>query len=201
MKRIFVILLLALSIFTLSACNNKNSKSNTISVVELTERENAILSITSDESFVFDFNIDSEYKEASVWIEKYETGKLVNDKISQITSQIEGNGSIIFTTSKIDNNEKHLAFNIGLSSSGSTGSTNGLDTISDGKVNMSAVWGTFQGENTSIDGQVVLASICYSKNESVMNSISTKFYQDAESHLNELAEYDVVYLIKTEFLK
>ncbi|QUW23614.1 hypothetical protein JSQ81_08980 [Sporosarcina sp. Marseille-Q4063] len=80
MKRFFIIV--ALLVFVLSACVTNNAKSNTISAVGLTERENAILSTTSDISFVFDFNTDSEYKEVSVWIEKYELGKLVDDKIS-----------------------------------------------------------------------------------------------------------------------
>lgn len=51
MKKLFSIV--ALSIFVLSACASNDSQSNTISIVELTERENAILSTTTDRSFVF----------------------------------------------------------------------------------------------------------------------------------------------------
>lgn len=200
MKRLFAILIVFLLVFALSACNNNSSKSNTISAVELTERENAILSTTSDKSFVFDFNIDNEYKEVSVWIEKYESGKLVDDKISHITTQVEENGSIIFATSKRDDSQKQHTFNIGIRSNGSTSSISGFDTISDGLDDMSSVWGNFQEENITIEGEALLASICYSNDES-MASLTTDFYKDVDGHLNELEDYEVVYLLKTEFIK
>jgi hypothetical protein len=201
MKRLFAILMLALLVFTLSACDNNNTKSNTISVVELTEKENAILSTTSDKSFVFDFNIDSEYKEVSVWIEKYESGDLVDDKLSHITTQVEDNGSIIFATPKTDYNEKQKTFNIGISSNGGTASISGYDTNSDGLDNMSSVWSNFQGEKTSIEGEVVLASICFSNDKNDMSSLTTNFYEDIEGHMYELEKYDIAYLLKTEFIK
>lgn len=41
-------------VVVLSACNSSsNSNTNTLSVAELTERENAILATTADKSFVF----------------------------------------------------------------------------------------------------------------------------------------------------
>src|SRR5690606_39433978 len=172
MKRVFTILILTQLILILSACENNNSKLNTISAVELTERENAILATTSGKSFVFTFNIDNEYKEASVWIEKYESGKLVDDKLSQITSEVMGNGSIIFATSNTDDSQNQLTFNIGISSNNSIGSISGFDANSNGLDNMSSVWGNFQEVNTSIEGEVVLASICYSTSESGMSSLS-----------------------------
>ncbi|GGM43582.1 hypothetical protein GCM10011351_31960 [Paraliobacillus quinghaiensis] len=201
MKRIFTILLLALLVFTLRACDNNNSKSNTISVVELTERENAILATTTDMSFVFDFNIDSEYKKASIWVEKYQSGKLVDDKINKITTEVVGNGSIIFATSKKGDSQKQLTFNIGISSNGNTGSISGSDAISNGLDNMLSVGGNFQGGNTPIEGEVVLASICYSNSESGISSLTSDFYKDVDGHMNELELYNVVYLIKTEFMK
>ena len=177
---------------------NNNAKSNTISAAELTERENAILSTTSDKSFVFDFNIDSEYKVVSVWVEKYEFGELVDDKISSITTQVEGNGSIIFATSKVDDSQKQHTFNIGISGNGSMGSISSFDTNSYDLDAMSSVWGNFQEENNSIEGEVVLASICYSS-DGRMSSLTTDFYKDVDGHMNELEDYDVVYLLKAEF--
>ncbi|MGN7387905.1 hypothetical protein [Sporosarcina sp. SAFN-015] len=194
-----LLIMAALLVFVLSACVTNNAKSNTISAVELTERENAILSTTSDNSFVFDFNVDSEYEEVSVWIEKYELGKLVNNRISSITSQVEENGSVIFATSKAVG-RKQYTFNIGISSNNSIGSTSRIETNSDDLDAMSSVWGNIQGENNSIEGEVVLASICYST-DGHMSSLTTDFYQDVDGHMNELEKYDVVYLLKAEFNK
>ncbi|WHY84044.1 hypothetical protein QNH39_15285 [Neobacillus novalis] len=183
MKKLSIIIISALLAFTLSACNNNNSKSNTVSIAELTKREISILSTTSDKSFVFDFNVDSDYKEVSLWIEKYESGKLVDGKISNITSQIEQNGSIIFAIAKPNESTKQLTFNIGINSNGSAGgSISGFDSNSNGLDKMSSVWGNIPEGNTSIEGETVLAYICYSNDKSSMSSLSSDFFKDVDGH-------------------
>ena len=196
MKRTLTILISALLIFILSACDDNNS--NTISVAELTDRENAILSSSSDNSFVFDFNIDKEYKEVTVWLEKYESGNLVEDKIGDLTVQVEGDGSIIFTTSKTNNSQKQPTFNMAISSKERVSSINAFDQNSNSLDDMSSVWSP--RENTLIESEVVLGSICYSKDGN-MNSLTDEFYEDVDGHMNELEKYDVVYLLKAEFIK
>ncbi|RLL48449.1 hypothetical protein D8M04_04090 [Oceanobacillus piezotolerans] len=196
MKKISAILTLSLLIFAFGACSN--FKPNTVSVAELTERENAIFSTTSEKSFVFDFKIDREYEEVSVWIEKYELGELVDDKLVHLTTEVEQNGSIIFTVPRT-NNLKQNNFNIGVSSSGGTSSISGFDSDSTGLAEMSSVWGSFQEMITIEGGEVVLADICYS-NENVMSTLSMSFYEDVESNMSELEEYNVAYLLKAEFI-
>ena len=124
---------------------------------------------------------------------------MVNDRISSITSQVEENGSIIFATSKAVGSPKQYTFNIGISSNNSIGSKVPR-TNSDDLDAMSSVWGNIQGENNSIEGELVLASICYSS-DGHMSSLTTDFYQDVDGHMNELENYDVVYLLKAEFNK
>ncbi|MCM3711113.1 hypothetical protein [Sporosarcina luteola] len=196
MKRLIIIV--ALLVVVLSACATNDANSNTISAVELTERENAILSTTSDYSFVFDFNVESEYEEVTVWIEKYELGKLVNDRMSSITSQVEEKGSIIFTSSKAVGSPKQSTFNIGISSNSSIGSSTRTNT--DDLDAMSSVWGNIQGESNSVEGVLVLASICYSS-DGHMSSLNPGFYKNVDDHMNKLEEYEVVYLLKAEFNK
>lgn len=80
MKKISVILMILL-VFLLGACDNSStSESNEIAGADLNEREDTILSTTSDNSFVFDYHIEKEYEEVVVWIEKYASGELVDDK-------------------------------------------------------------------------------------------------------------------------
>lgn len=199
MKKLLTTLALALLAFTLSACDNNDSKPNTISEVDLTERENAILSTTADQSFVFDFNIDSDYQEASIWIEKYESGELVDDKISHITTEIKDNGSIIFATSGMDKTQNEHTFNIGINSNGSTGTIRNKLSV-EGYENMSSMWGSIQGEINPTEGELALASICYTS-EGGMSSLSSDFYEDVDGHINELEEYDVAFLLRAEFTK
>lgn len=198
-RKLFAIPIIALLVIALGACNN-DSNSNTISIAELTDRENAILSTTSDKSFVFEFNIDSEYEEISVWIEKYELGKLVDDKLSDISTEVEQDGSIIFTTSE-RNNEEQNSINIGIGRNGDLVSISGSDTNLKDLENMMSVWDNIQGKKTLNEGEVVLAAICYSDDENGMSSLTTDFYDDVEGHMYELKEYDVAYLLKAEFTK
>lgn len=198
MRRLFILVALLASV--LSACVSNNANSNIISIAELTERENAILSTTSDKSFVFDFNIDSEYKEVSVWVEKYVSGQLVDDKISAITTQVEENGSIIFATTNTDASRKQYTINIAISGKGSMDSISQFETNPEDLDAMASSWNTFPEENYSIEGEGALASIIYSSDGHI-SSLSTDFYKDAGNHMNELEDYDVVYLLKAEFNK
>ena len=47
--------------------------------------------------------------------------------------------------------------------------------------------------------KMVLASICYSNSNKEISTISTDFYSDVDSHINELKNYDVIYLLRSEF--
>lgn len=202
MKRRFgILILITIFAFVLSACDSDSSNAktdtNTISSTDLSNMEKAILSTTSDDSFVFNFNIDSEYKKVSVWIEKYEDGELVDDKLSKLSSQPRENGAIILTTQKKNEEAKKRTFNIGISTSGdtsgSTGSTVGVDREVDNKLSAS---GSFQvSEKSAKQGEAVLAGIIYSKQNTI--SLRSNFYEDP----SELKKYDVVYLFKAEFTK
>jgi hypothetical protein len=185
-----------------SACTKIQKSNNTISEVKLTKRENAILSTTSDQSFVYDFNVASNYKELSVWIEKYEFGKLVGDKINHITSGIKEDGTIIFTTSKTPTNQNQSLFNMSINSDGSTSASNQVETIfKDGLEGVTSISGSNQTENNPIQHNIVLASICYKKDGSRMVSLTDYFYRDVNKHIDEIRDYDVVYLLRADFIK
>lgn len=188
----------ALLVFCLSGCDDKNSnlKMNTVSEATLTEREKAILLTASDQSFVFDFQTDDVYKKVSVWVEKYESGKWIED-INRITTEIKNEGTIIFTTSKTDAETNQAIFAISINSDKSTGSGWGPVKMTEN------VSGIIQGsnltENIPITGPMVLASICYTTNSNEMSSLSADFYEDPASHLDEIENFDIVYLLKSEF--
>lgn len=200
MKRIYLLTLLSL-LFILTACTNTASQSNTITVAELTGREEAILSTMTNRSFVFDFKVDSEYEEVSIWVEKYESGQLVQENISEMTTMVEGSGSIIFTTSRITDESNEMTFNIGLGDEGGSSSITSVDKkIADLK-EMTSVWGDFSETKTLNEKETVLASIGYSSSEVGISTLTTDFYDDMEAHMDELDVYDVAYVLKAKFKK
>jgi len=198
MKKLFTIV--AVSVLLLGACANNSSKSNTISAAELSEREHAIITTTSEKSFVFDFNTGSDYKEVSVWVEKYESGKLVNEAISSLITEVEEKGSIIFATSNSGDSGKVLTFNIGISGNDGISSVVNFEETSDDLDAMASIWNNLEAKNTSIEGELLLANIGYSS-DGTMSSLSTDFYEDYEGNMKELEKYDVAYLLKAKFNK
>lgn len=198
MRRLLYSVMLTLLMLALVACDegNSNLKINTVSDAKLTEREKIILSSTADQSFVFDFNADDKYKDVAVWVEKYESGNLVGE-VNRISTEIKNKGTIIFTTSKTTEESNQALFTISINSDGSTGTGWSPETIT--KEDLGIVWGSNPLDNISIMDKMVLASICYSKSEEGISTLSTDFYSDVDSHMNELKNYDVVYLLRSEF--
>ena len=196
MRVLFFAMLTSL-VLSLVACDDSNSnlKINTVSDAKLTEREKVILSSTADKSFVFDFKVDDKYKEVAVWVEKYESGNLVGE-VNRISTEIKNKGTIIFTTSNPIEESNQAIFTISINSDGSTGTGWFTETITD---ELSAVWGSNSLGSISVMDKMVLASICYSNSNKEISTISTDFYSDVDSHINELKDYDVVYLLRSEF--
>lgn len=199
MKKLITTVLLAA--FVLSACGNNDVPSNTIVNAELTEREKTILSATTDQTFIFDFTTGSEFNELDVWIEKYEFGKLVDEPIGHIRTEIEENGSIFFTTNQSSVESNEAFFRLGISSNGSTGSSALSDIISNkDSGGMQTVWDTLNEEIDITNDELVLGSICYSWDEAGMSSLSSEFYHDVEGRIHEIEKYEVVYLLRSKFM-
>ena len=205
MKRLRGILLFVLLIFTLIACTRENPTNNTstnnmLTVAELTEREMAIISMISNEYAVFDFKQDSKYKTVSVWIEKYESGKLNSNPIGSITSGIEEKGSIMFAMSNSVEDDEQQIIHMGISDRiGSSVSSSEVD--SSDLDQMSSVWGYTDEEMIPEEGEMVLASVCYSNDKNGISTLDSDFYRDPEGHIGELEIYEVVYLLKVKFIK
>ncbi|WMX55107.1 hypothetical protein [Peribacillus sp. R9-11] len=164
----------------------------------MTEREKSILTNTSEHSFLIDFDVDDTYKKMSVWVEKYEAGKLVEDEMGLMTTGIKDNGTIIFTTSKTPEKQNLSMFNISIQSDDGVSTATYLEKIEEKD---SIVTGSIETINMLKTNKLVLASICYSSGHEGMHSLSTDFYNDMDSHINELKDYDVVYLLRSEFTK
>ena len=201
MKKIFGVIVMILLIGSLAACNHNNSdsKPNRISAADLSDREDTILSTISSKSFVFTFN-NTDYREVTLWIEKYEDGELVDDQLGGMTTQVGERGSIVLANAKLDH-EEQLSFLIGTGDEDGTASAHVLDENLRNEDFSSTVYSGLPGEKTLDDDEIVLANIAYSNNEFGMSSISNQFFEDPEIHMDELKEYSVAYLFKVVFVE
>lgn len=198
MKRPLLIVAI-LFVMLLSACSK--SPTNSITRVELNDREETILAITSNDAFVFDYNVVTEYKEVIVWVEKYEFGQLTDGRLGYITTDSQNNGSIILTTSQISNQPNKQVFNIGISHENAIASTSFTDSDSYNSDGFMSNSGSISEEKYIEEGEILLANLTLSKNANGVSSLSPSFYNDPRDHLSEIEEYEVVYLLKAEFSK
>ncbi|QFF98613.1 hypothetical protein PB01_07080 [Psychrobacillus glaciei] len=196
MKRILIVISLALLVVCLGACNKEIQSTNTLAEAKLTDKEKFLLSSTSDKSFVFDYKVDKKYKQVSLWVDKYEFGKLVEEKLNNMLTEIDGTGMIIFSTSQTIAEQKESTINI------SVNNYNGFSTIRTQLIIpkvMQSTWGSNPSEYIPIADKMVLASICYSNGHG-MSSLTNDFYSDIDNRLYEIKDYDVVYVLRAEFL-
>ncbi|MFJ8065243.1 hypothetical protein ACIQYS_11485 [Psychrobacillus sp. NPDC096426] len=186
-----------LLLFFLIACENDIKLDNRLSEAKLTDREKFLLSSTSDQSFVFDFHTDKKYKQVSVWIDKYEFGKLTEENIGRLTTDIKENGIIIFSSSKISLDEETVIFNINVGDDHSSSKITSRQVLPTAN---QSTWGSSHLESIPVSDHIVLATNCYA-NGNGMSTLSTEFYSDMDSRISELENYDVVYVLRSEFHK
>lgn len=189
--RISLVLFLCISV----ACSNETKLDNVLSEVDLTDREKILLTSASDESFVFEFQADDKYEQVSLWVDKYELGKLTEENIGRMTTEIEEKGMLIFAISKIPLDEEMLIFNMIV---GDSTSSSKITSQQVSPTESQSIWGSNPLETIPISDQLVLVRMCYAKGNG-MSSLSSEFYTDIDNRINEIVDYDVVYVLKSEF--
>lgn len=197
MKKTWGILILMIMVIGLVACNSESTGENKVMSAEPTEEENAILATTADDSFVFDYETDGAYEAITAQVEKYEKGELIDDKLSEVSLEKDGNkGRIIISTGKNVNGINHPVFHVGISSGGSTGSMAFMDEENDNEWNIS---GSFQEDEIAIDGEeMTLAGIVYdNSDDDAQMTFRSNFYNDPD----EMKKYDTVYIFKVRFVE
>ncbi|MCC5893963.1 MAG: hypothetical protein JJU16_00745 [Alkalibacterium sp.] len=185
---------------------------NTIVPSQLTNREEAILFTTSSQSLVFDFNVEPEFTEANVWIEKYEYGEPSEYTIGHTSMDIVNNGYIVFSSTENYSVSNEILIRLGLSSGYSSAHHSTSDTLpgsesadeesdNDG-ISMGTIWEAASSDEMDLsNGEVVLGSLIHTNMEEGVSGLTQAFYADVEGHIEEIEDYGLVYLIKAEFLK
>ena len=203
MKRVLAFVLLFVALFSLTACEKKDtSKINTISAAQLTEREKLLLVSTSEHYAVFEFNVDKKYNHLAVWIEKYEHGKKVALEAGELSSPIENKGTIILSKVRNGNNTPNnkVVFNLSINSNGGMGTATFDDQIKDAEVSSMSTWQSNEEENIQISDKMVLAGFCLAgQDQKGMSSLTKEFFNDYKNKLDEIKDYDVTYLLKYKF--
>lgn len=167
MKKQLMVLFTLLVI--LAGCSENRGKTNTISVSDVSDRERAILHMNTDHAFMFDFNVNGEFNEAMVWVEKYEKGILADDLVSSLSAPVDHNGMIVFSIQRPISEFDKTIVNVSISNDEGSSSGQNLDIQPENFDEMSSTYSTFDG--------------------------TAKFVGD------ELTNFDLVYVLKSQFKK
>lgn len=173
MKRTWVSMLLVLTSL-ISACSSGGTfgQSNTIAEADLSVREKDIILTTSERSFVYDFTLGSEYKEAAIWVEKYEFGELADPSASRMSTQVDRSGYVIFSVSDTYVNSREKAIKMGVFGESGGGAGTSIDTVAgeEWETEMSTWESLVTDEIYFTEDEIILASLSISMNGDNMQS-------------------------------
>lgn len=200
MKRSGRMLFIVLLVGILSACgvNHNNTKKNQITVADRTEKENIILSTVANESFLFDF-VNTDYEEVTLWVEKYESGKLVDERVAGIGTDIGEAGTIVVAVGDLIEGEHEQVFYLGIGDANGGASGRFLFPKPGGEI--VTTYGGLTKEKTLTEEEMVLMTVAFSDDEFGVSSISNDFYEDPIAHHNELEKHHTVYVLKAAFMQ
>ncbi|HEX3037437.1 MAG TPA: hypothetical protein VHO94_00400 [Oscillospiraceae bacterium] len=200
MKRIFSLLIGVLLTLSLTSCAIwQTADKNTISPTQLTDREKSLLSLTDNQCFVFDINVDESYNSVTVWEERYEYGKKVSEACNLSTGIVQNKKNMLFALiSKSD--DKNADWSIAASTDGSTASAKFTEAFSGSMT--SKMTGMNNLKKIPItSNEIVLAYICYNDKNKGMASLSEEFFKNPAKNMKEIADYQLVFLLKCKFSK
>ncbi|PIC57540.1 hypothetical protein CSV80_08090 [Sporosarcina sp. P12(2017)] len=200
MKKWMSITILSCLLF-LTACAATDT--NKLTIPELSDREKQILETAANTAFVFDYTADQNYKKVTLWVEKYEKGKKVAEPISELSTPMPGEstkGSIVLTVTQTL--EEELLFSASVSDDKGAASISNQEELKTLK-DMATLFNTNPQEGLLLSDNMLLAGIIYTSTTdgSPTSTLSSDFYEQKEGYLDELKEYDVVYVLRASFQK
>lgn len=199
MKKTALLLLTILTVASFAACTQTVPANNTITPVEFTDREKVLASVTGDKNFMFEYNVDDSYGWMTLSVDKYEFGKKSERPIAQVSGGITGEGFLVLSVDEPSNAEQHpiIRVDIGTTNEECTVSHH-MEDVAENIDTAAKSWGPNPLSEISVDEKAVLACLRYINRDS-MSTLSDEFFSNPDSHLDEIADDDIVYVFSCEF--
>lgn len=203
MRKLIIILVMAIAVLPFTSCDSSGiTNDNIITEAQLTAKEKTLLSVGSNYYFAFDFKVNDKFKWAEVWVERYEHGKKVPGSGSISTGLSAGEGGMIIAAVR-ESGKQASEWTLAISSGGSLSKAeSNLEYTAYDNAQFASVRSTNRSRISIGEKEIVLANACYEisqEEETILTSLSNEFYNNPEEHMEEIAEYDLVYLLKCKF--
>ncbi len=203
MRKLIIIFTMAIFVLFFTSCGSAAiTNTNIISEAKLTDREKTLLSVGSNSYYVFDYKVDNKFKRVEVWIDRYEHGKKVSGGGRISTNLSEADEGMIIAAVR-GNGNLASEWTLAISSGGSLSKAeSNLQYEVKGDLPFSSIKSANRSRISIEDKEIILANACYKISqgeESKLFSLSEEFYNNPEAHMEEIAGYDLVYLLKCKF--
>lgn len=192
MRRAILTVVLLLTLICLSACQTRNS----ITHVELTERENMLAYSRSDQTFMYDYNVKDDYTSVKVWVEKYENGKkteTIELHHSYNENGIQSKGTIVLSTERIEETGNESTFYLSIFSE-DIHSCREFIGILEGSIISSSLESMAKFPSS---GKIGL--LCIRGDNEGSFEIGQDFFTDYSNNLGAIKDDDIAYLFVCEF--
>lgn len=187
-------------VIILASCNQEKVEKihkNTIKDSKLdAHEENMLKAVAGNILFTYDVSVDELGGKLEVWLEKYEYGQLLDEKIGGMGSDVFKDGQILATIQKIPDSSNALLKLAIVDESGYSS----LENIFELPYNSAYGHSSFLGEATPLTGDMAIGQIIYSGEGPLgIKSSWGELVNDPAAVANELKKYPVVYLVRCSF--
>lgn len=190
MKKTILTLVILITLLCLAACQTGDS----IKHVELTERENMLANSRSDQTFMYDYNVNG-YTSLKIWVEKYENGeKTETIELHKSSNEdgIQSKGTIVLST--LLNEDDSATFYSSLFSGG-IHSCRDFNGSLDG-----AMWSSLMN-TAKLPSSGKVGLLCVRGSKDGLYDLGQDFFTDYSNNLDAIKEDDIAYLFVCEFNK
>ena len=183
----------------LSACGNREAEeTNTIAAADLSEREKTLLHATAGNMlFIYNLSLQSQGV-LDVWVEKYEYGKLQEERIGHVAAAVNKKGQILVALIEVPQS-KQMVVRVTIINEAGYESGEGTITLPD----IGAFgYGTLASdEGTSLKKDMAIGQLIYAGESNFFKTSQENLGNNATEIIKTLKDRPEVYLIRSSFTK
>ena len=183
----------------LSACSNREADdNNTIAAAELSEREKTLLHATAG-NILFIYNLSLESQGVlDVWVEKYEYGELIEEKIGNVGAAVNENGQILVALIEVPQSKETIV-RIAIINDTGYESNEGLIALPD--IGAYGYGTLISSEGTTLKKDMAIGQLIYSGESNFFKTSMENLGNNPVTIIKELKDRPEVYLIRSSFKK
>ena len=186
-------------LFLLSACGNSEpEENNTIAAAELSEREKTLLHATAG-NILFVYNLSLESQGVfDVWVEKYEYGELIEEKIGSVEAAVSKKGQILVALIEVPQSKQTIV-RVAIINDTGYESNEGMIALPD--IGAFGYGTLISNEGTTLNKDMAIGQLIYSGESNFFKTSQESLGNNPVAIIKELKDHSEVYLIRSSFKK